>query len=47
MFASTGSGAGVKGRLTLCPSFKIHFVKLRSAPTGFGFVPVERETGNG
>jgi len=47
MFGSTGSGAGVKGRPALCSSFKIHFVKLRSAPTGFGFVPVERETGSG
>ena len=37
MFGSTGSGAGVKGRLTLCPSFKIHFVKLRSVPAGVVF----------
>ena len=47
MFGSTGSGAGVKGRLTLCPSFKIHFVKLRSVPAGECFVPAERETRNG
>ena len=47
MFGSTWSGAGIKGRLPLCSSFKIHFVKLRSVPVAFGFVSAERETRNG